>query len=72
MMGVEKCRVARGGKYIIFRRGGGINIIFGPKYRPLSATVYDNVSLLYFIRNSINFICIICYIVHNTRIICTH
>ncbi len=34
-MGVEKQRVARGGKYIIFRRGGGINIVFGPKYRPL-------------------------------------
>jgi hypothetical protein len=24
-----------GGKNIIFRRGGGINIVFGPKYRPL-------------------------------------
>jgi hypothetical protein len=23
------------GKNIIFRRGGGINIVFGPKYRPL-------------------------------------
>jgi hypothetical protein len=37
-MGVVKRRVARGGKNIpvIFRRGGGrINIIFGPKYRPL-------------------------------------
>ncbi len=32
---VEKRRVARGGKNIIFRRGGGINIVFGPKYRPL-------------------------------------
>jgi hypothetical protein len=34
-MVVEKRRVARGGKNIIFRRGGGINIFFGPKYRPL-------------------------------------
>jgi hypothetical protein len=34
-MGVEKRHVARGGKNIIFRRGGGINIVFGPKYRPL-------------------------------------
>jgi hypothetical protein len=25
----------RGGENIIFRRGEGINIIFGPKYRPL-------------------------------------
>ncbi len=23
------------GKNITFRRGGGINIVFGPKYRPL-------------------------------------
>jgi hypothetical protein len=37
-MGVEKRHVARGGKNIIFRRGGGINIVFGPKYRPLSFT----------------------------------
>jgi hypothetical protein len=37
-MVVEKQRVARGGKNIIFRRGGGgINIVFGPKYRPLLA-----------------------------------
>ncbi len=35
MMEVEKRRVARGGKNIIFRRGRGINIVFGPKYRPL-------------------------------------
>ncbi len=35
-MGVEKRCVARGGKNIIFRRGGGINIVFGPKYRPLA------------------------------------
>jgi hypothetical protein len=34
-MGVEKQCVARGGKIIIFRRGGGINIVFGSKYRPL-------------------------------------
>jgi hypothetical protein len=27
--------VSREGKNIIFRRGGGINIVFGPKYRPL-------------------------------------
>jgi hypothetical protein len=33
-MGVEKLHVMRRGKNIIFRRGG-INIIFGPKYRPL-------------------------------------
>jgi hypothetical protein len=34
-MGVEKRCVARGGKNIIFRRGGGISIVFGLKYRPL-------------------------------------
>jgi hypothetical protein len=39
MMGVEKRHVARGGKNIIFRRGGGINIVFGPKYRPLGQRV---------------------------------
>jgi hypothetical protein len=33
-MGVEKLHVTRGGKNIIFRRGG-INIVFGLKYRPL-------------------------------------
>jgi hypothetical protein len=27
------------GKNIIFRRGGGINIVFGPKYRPLCPQV---------------------------------
>jgi hypothetical protein len=39
-MGDEKRRVARRGKNIIFRRGGEINIVFGPKYtgRPLSTT----------------------------------
>jgi hypothetical protein len=31
-MGVEKRRVARGGKNIIVRQGGGINIVFGLKY----------------------------------------
>jgi hypothetical protein len=36
-MGVEKGCVARGGK-ISFSEGGGINIIFGPKYRPLVIT----------------------------------
>jgi hypothetical protein len=35
-MGVEKQGVRRGEKNIIFRRGGGINIGFGPKYRPLA------------------------------------
>jgi hypothetical protein len=38
-MVVKKRRVARGGKNIIFRRGGGINIVFGPKYRPLAAYI---------------------------------
>jgi hypothetical protein len=46
-MGVEKRHVARGGKNIIFRRGGGINIVFGPKYRPLE-------QLVLFILNSIS------------------
>ncbi len=27
------------GENIIFRRGGRINIVFGPKYRPLFATL---------------------------------
>jgi hypothetical protein len=40
-MGVEKRHVARGGKNIIFRRGGGINIVFGPKYRPLPYAGHD-------------------------------
>ncbi len=34
MIGVEKRRVTRGGKYHFQK--GGINIIFGPKYRPLT------------------------------------
>jgi hypothetical protein len=38
-MGVKKRRVVRGGKNIIFRRGRGINIVFGPKYRPLPLDV---------------------------------
>jgi hypothetical protein len=38
-MGVEKQCVTRGGKNIIFGRGEGINIVFGPKYRPLSRYV---------------------------------
>jgi hypothetical protein len=44
-MEVEKQRVARGGKNIIFRRGGGINIVFGPKYRPLVLFEFLNVAL---------------------------
>jgi hypothetical protein len=43
-MGVEKRHVARGGKNIIFRRGGGIDIVFGPKYRPLVLTVHISAS----------------------------
>jgi hypothetical protein len=34
MIGVEKRREKRE-KNIIFRRGEGINIVFGPKYRPM-------------------------------------
>jgi hypothetical protein len=34
-MGVEKPLVVRERKNIIFRTGGGINIVFRPKYRPL-------------------------------------
>jgi hypothetical protein len=33
MMRVQERHVARGGKNIIFKRGRGINIVFGP--RPL-------------------------------------
>ncbi len=36
-MRVQKRHVARGGKNIIFRRGRGIYIVFGPKYRPLAS-----------------------------------
>jgi hypothetical protein len=36
-MGVEKRYVRERGKNIIFRRGGGINIVLGPKYRSLVA-----------------------------------
>ncbi len=32
-IGLEKQRVVRGGTIIIFGRGEGINIVFGPKYR---------------------------------------
>jgi hypothetical protein len=35
MMGIDKRRVTRAGKKI-FRRGKGINIVFGPKYIPLN------------------------------------
>jgi hypothetical protein len=41
-MGVGKRCVARRGKNIIFRRGGGINIVFGPKYRPLPDYLIDH------------------------------
>ncbi len=41
-MGVEKQHAVRGGKMIIFRKGGGgINIVFGPKYRPLKSLVTE-------------------------------
>jgi hypothetical protein len=43
-MGVEKQHIARGGKNIIFRRGGEINFVFGPKYRPLHWTEEDHCS----------------------------
>jgi hypothetical protein len=33
MIGVKKRLVMRAGKNIIFRRGG-INFVFGPKYKP--------------------------------------
>jgi hypothetical protein len=38
-MRVEKRAVAREGK-ISFSEGGGINIVFGPKYRPLTICVH--------------------------------
>jgi hypothetical protein len=43
MMGVEKRQVAKGGKYnfIIFRKGG-INIVLGPKCRPLGLVPSDS------------------------------
>ncbi len=41
-MVVKKRRVSRAGKNINFRRGGGINIVFGPKYRPLGWRVKDS------------------------------
>jgi hypothetical protein len=37
-MGDEKRHVMRGGK-ILFSEGGGINIVFGPKYIPLDTVV---------------------------------
>jgi hypothetical protein len=33
-IGVEKRHVARGEN--LFRRGWGINVVFGPKYRPVT------------------------------------
>ncbi len=44
-MGVQKQHVARGGKNIIFR-GGGINIVLEPKYRPLTPVLFENKLLL--------------------------
>jgi hypothetical protein len=35
--GSRKTNVTRGGKNV-FRRGGGINIVFGPKKRPLTVS----------------------------------
>jgi hypothetical protein len=35
-MGFEKRHVARGEKISFSEAGGGINIDFGPKYRPLN------------------------------------
>jgi hypothetical protein len=37
--GSRKTTCRERGKNIIFRRGGGINIVFGPKYRPLRVTM---------------------------------
>jgi hypothetical protein len=49
-MEVEKQRVARGGKNIIFRGWGGIIIVFGPKYRPLHISKKNLlIYLLYFV-----------------------
>ncbi len=35
-MGVKKKACRRGGKISFSERGGGINMVFGPKYRPLA------------------------------------
>jgi hypothetical protein len=37
-MGEEKQHLARGGKISFSEGRGGINIVFGPKYRPLYTT----------------------------------
>jgi hypothetical protein len=37
--GSRKTTCRERGKNVIFRRGGGINIAFGPKYRPLGVGV---------------------------------
>ncbi len=38
--GKEKGRKGKGKKYHFQNGGGGINIVFGPKYRPLLSSVY--------------------------------
>ncbi len=40
MMGVEK-HAAREGKKYHFQKGGGVNFVFGPKYRPLRNVQVD-------------------------------
>jgi hypothetical protein len=35
----------RGGKNIFFRKGGGRNVIFGPKYRPLAKETSSRIYL---------------------------
>jgi hypothetical protein len=50
-MGVEKQHVVRRGKNIIFRWGGGINIVFGPKYRPLTYSRGGHAQLFFYVRD---------------------
>jgi hypothetical protein len=58
-MGVKKQYVGEGEKYH-FQKGGGINTVFGPKYRPLTIIWYSSInakipqkSVIHFSANSV-------------------
>ncbi len=57
MIGVEKRHVTRVGKNIICRGGGGINIDFGPKFRPLHFLISDQSESVVRISNTVRIPC---------------
>jgi hypothetical protein len=50
-MGGKKRGVATGGKNIIFRKGAGINIVFGPKYRPLYTVEFRRITDIFTVQH---------------------